>query len=158
MITVVGIGADGWPSLGAQAREAVLGADLLVAGERQLELVAEHAAGERRPWPADLTTLVDELAALEDEGRTIVALASGDPLLHGVGVTIVRRLGDERVRVIPNVSSFSLACARLRWALAEVELVSATGRVAEVLAPALVPGRRIVVLGFGPSTASARAG
>jgi precorrin-6Y C5,15-methyltransferase (decarboxylating) len=154
MITVVGIGADGWASLGARAREAVLDADLLVGGERQLELVAGRTRAERRPWPADLRTLVDELPALDGDGRTIVVLAAGDPLLHGVGATIVRRLGAERVRVIPTVSSFSLACAHLRWPLAEVELVSATGRVAEVVAPALVPGRRIVVLGFGPRTAA----
>ena len=154
MITVVGIGADGWASLGAQAREAVLDADVLVGGERQLELVAGETRAERRPWPPDLRTLVDELPGLEDAGRTIVVLAAGDPLLHGVGVTILRRVGAERVRVIPSVSSFSLACAWLGWPLADVELVSATGRVAEVVAPALVPGRRIVVLGFGPRTAA----
>ena len=153
MITVVGIGADGWPSLTAEAREAVLAADLLVGGERQLALVAAETSAERRPWPEDLRTLVDELPALED-GRAIVVLAAGDPLLHGVGVTILRRLGDERVRIIPNVSSFSLACARLRWSQGAVALVSATGRVAEVVAPELQPGRRIVVLGFGPRTAA----
>ena len=96
MITVVGVGAEGWESLSPEARAAVLAADLLVGGERQLGLVAGRTRAERRSWPPDLTTLVDELPALEDEGRTIVVLASGDPLLHGVGVTIVRRLGDER--------------------------------------------------------------
>ena len=154
MIAVVGIGADGWPSLGEQAREAVLAADLLVGGDRQLALVPGDVRGERRPWPKQLTTLVDELPALADEYREIVVLASGDPLLHGAGVTIVRRLGEDRVRVIPNVSSFSLACARLRWPQPGVELVSATGAVAEVVAPALQPGRRIVVLGFGARTAA----
>jgi len=153
VITVVGIGADGWASLGEEARAAVLGADLLAGGERQLALVPAEASGERRPWPERLTTLVDELPVLE-QGREIVVLASGDPLLHGVGVTILRRLGGERVRIIPAVSSFALACARLRWPQGDVELVSATGRVAEVVAPALQPGRRLVVLGFGPRSAA----
>lgn len=153
MITVVGIGADGWASLGEEARAAVLCADLLAGGERQLELVPAQARGERRAWPEQLTTLVDELGALESD-REIVVLASGDPLLHGVGATIVRRLGAERVRVLPAVSSFALACARLRWPQGDVELVSATGRVAEVVAPALQPGRRLVVLGFGQRSAA----
>lgn len=153
MITVIGIGADGWASLGEEARAAVLGADVLMGGDRQLDLVPAEASGERRPWPRQLTELVDELPALEP-GREIVVLASGDPLLHGVGVTILRRLGDERVRIIPGVSSFSLACARLRWPHADVELVSATGRIPEVVAPALQPGRRLVVLGFGAQTAA----
>lgn len=153
MITVVGIGADGWPGLAPEAREAVLAADLLVGGERQLALVGDRATAERRPWPDDLRTLVDELPALGD-GREIVVLAAGDPLLHGVGVTILRRLGGERVRILPGVSSVAIACARLRWPQSDAELVSATGRVAEVVAPALAAGRRIVVLGFGPRTAA----
>lgn len=154
MITVVGIGADGWASLTVQAREAVDGADLVIGGERQLALVPDDVGAQRRPWPEQLVTLVDELPVLDD-GRAIVVLASGDPLLHGVGVTILHRLGEERVRIIPNVSSFALACARLRWEEASVELISATGRVAEVIAPALQPGRRLIVLGFGSSSAAA---
>jgi precorrin-6B C5,15-methyltransferase / cobalt-precorrin-6B C5,C15-methyltransferase len=154
MITVIGIGADGWPGLGEEARAAVLAADLLLGGQRQLDLIPADARGERRPWPPQLTTLVDELPALEP-ARRVVVLASGDPLLHGVGVTILRRLGDDAdVRFIPAVSSFALACARLRWPQGDVELVSATGRVAEVVAPALQRGRRLVVLGFGPQTAA----
>ena len=155
MITVVGIGADGWPSLGADARAAVRAATLLLGGERQLGFLPEEVRGERRPWPAQLTTLVDELPVLEQSHAEIVVVASGDPLLHGVGVTILRRLGDDaRIRFIPAVSSFALACARLRWPQGDVELVSATARIPEVVARALQPGRRLVVLGFGPQTAA----
>jgi precorrin-6Y C5,15-methyltransferase (decarboxylating) len=153
VITVVGIGADGWASLSADARAAVAGADLLVGGERQLALLPEDVRVERRAWPKQLTTLVDELPILAG-GRSVVVLASGDPLLHGVGATILRRLGPDDVRVIPAVSSFALACARLRWPQGDVELVSATSHVPEVVAPALQPGRRLVVLGFGPRTAA----
>ncbi len=153
MIWVVGIGADGWPSLGAEARAAVLGADLLVGGDRQLALLPHDARARRRAWPAPLSALVDELPALDD-GRSIVVLASGDPLLHGVGTSILRTVGAERVHVIPAVSSFALACARLRWPLGDVELVSATTGVPEVVARALQPGRRIVVFGFGAATAA----
>ncbi|MBW3653084.1 MAG: precorrin-6y C5,15-methyltransferase (decarboxylating) subunit CbiE [Actinobacteria bacterium] len=153
-MTVVGIGAEGWASLSVEARSAVVAADLLVGGERQLDLVPDDAQGERRPWPKELVTLVDELPAIVAAGRSVAVLASGDPLLHGVGVTILRRLGDEGVRIIPAISSYALACARLRWPQADTELVSATSRIAEVVAPALQPGRRLVVLGFGPSTAA----
>lgn len=153
MIVVVGIGADGWPGLGPEARSALLAADLVVGGDRQLRLVGNHLGCELRPWPERLITLVDELTALA-EGRSVVVLASGDPLLHGVGVTILRRLAHACVRVIPTVSSFALACARLRWPQSEVELVSATGRIAEVVAPTLQPGRRIVVLGSGERSAA----
>ena len=141
MITIVGIGADGWAGLGEPAREAVLAAGLLVGGERQLALVPETGA-RRRAWPSPLTDLVDELVA-GAEGDVCV-LASGDPMLHGVGATFARRLDASRLRVIPHASAHALACARLGWPAGEVELVSAVAQPAEVIAPALAPGRRLV--------------
>lgn len=140
-VTVVGIGADGWAGLGEPARAAVLAADLLVGGQRHLALVPDTAA-ERRPWPSPLSDLVDELT--EMNGRAVCVLASGDPMLHGIGATLARSLGPDRLRVIPHASAHALACARLGWSAAEVELLSAVARPAEVIAPALQPGRRLV--------------
>jgi precorrin-6B C5,15-methyltransferase / cobalt-precorrin-6B C5,C15-methyltransferase len=151
MIVVVGIGADGWDGLGSRAREAVLAADLLVGAERHLALVPPNDT-ERRAWPSPLTDLVDELAKIE--GRRICVLASGDPMLHGVGATLVRRIGAERVRVHPHPSAHAIACARLGWPVADTELISAVGRPVEVLVPALQPGRRVVVFVSGPSGAA----
>ena len=73
-------------------------------------------------------------------------LASGDPLWFGIGRRLVARFGAEAVRVIPNVSSMQLACARLRWSLAEVDVVTIHGRPIERLARWLQPGRRLVIL------------
>ena len=73
-------------------------------------------------------------------------LASGDPMFHGIGATLVRLLGAGRVRVLPHPSSVSLAAARLGWPLADVEVLSlVTAPVAE-LHPLVNPGRRILVL------------
>ncbi|MEJ7655504.1 MAG: precorrin-6y C5,15-methyltransferase (decarboxylating) subunit CbiE [Thermoleophilaceae bacterium] len=154
-LTVVGLGADGWAGLGESARAAVLGADTIVGSERQLALVPETGA-VRRPWPSPLDPLVEELAAAPD-GSTCV-LASGDPMLHGIGATLARRLGPNRLAVHPHPSAFALACARLGWPAAEVELVSAVGRPADAIAVVLQPGRRIVayVAGADGATSVAR--
>lgn len=154
-LTVVGLGADGWAGLGESARVAVLGADTIVGSERQLALVPETGA-VRRPWPSPLDPLVEELAAAPD-GSTCV-LASGDPMLHGIGATLARRLGPNRLAVHPHPSAFALACARLGWPAAEVELVSAVGRPADAIAVVLQPGRRIVayVAGADGATSVAR--
>ncbi|MEA2189656.1 MAG: precorrin-6B C5,15-methyltransferase / cobalt-precorrin-6B C5,C15-methyltransferase [Solirubrobacteraceae bacterium] len=150
MITVVGIGADGWDGLDEPARTAVLGADLLVGGERQLALVPDGGA-ERRAWPKPLLGFVDELGGFDG---AVCVLASGDPMLHGIGATLVRRLGPQRLRVIPHISAHAFACARLGWPAADVELVSAVSRPAEVVAPVLAPGRRLVVYVSGPGGAA----
>ncbi|MGB3287214.1 SAM-dependent methyltransferase, partial [Mycolicibacter algericus] len=98
-VTVVGIGADGWDGLGEPARAAVAAADVVIGAPRQLDLLPPIDGQERQGWPsplrAGLPALLDGLT-----GRRVVALASGDPLLSGVGGTLIELLGASRVSVI----------------------------------------------------------
>lgn len=174
-LTVVGIGADGWDGLGGAGRAAVADARLLVGSERQLELVpvAATAPGARRlAWPSPLEPLLDELAA----GRhgDAVVLASGDPMLHGIGASLARRLADAanpvaaggadaakrgadgvELHVISHPSAFALACARMLWSEHETELVSTVAREPEQVARALQAGRRLIVYATGADGAAA---
>ena len=151
-LTVVGIGADGWTGLGDAARGALHGAATLVGSERQLDLLPAEVGGARRPWPSPMEPLVDELVAASRE--EVAVLASGDPMLHGIGATLVRRAGRDRVTVLPHPSAFALACARLGWPEADVELVSAVGRPPDVVVRALQPGRRFIVYVTGADGAA----
>jgi precorrin-6Y C5,15-methyltransferase (decarboxylating) len=153
MISVVGIGADGWAGLGEAAREALLAADTLVGSERQLALIPDGRA-RRRTWPAPIDPLLDELCAGGRTHGSVCVLASGDPMLYGIGATLAHRLDPAQLRVHPHPSAFALACARLGWPEAEVELVSAVGRPLAAVARLLQPGRRIVVYVAGAQGAS----
>jgi precorrin-6B C5,15-methyltransferase / cobalt-precorrin-6B C5,C15-methyltransferase len=154
-LTVVGIGADGWAGLGEPARAALRAARTVVGSARQLALLPDDLVAERRPWPSPLDPLVDELGDRPPPATCV--LASGDPMLHGIGATLARRLGAERLSVHPHPSAFALACARLGWPAAEVELVSAVAQPPEVLARSLQPGRRIVAYAAGRDGAAALA-
>lgn len=150
-LVIVGIGADGWAGLGEQARAALMAADVVVGSHRQLALLPPSAA-ERRPWPSPIGPLVDELAAAKN--GAICVLASGDPMLHGIGATLARRRGSDHMLVIPHPSAFALACARLGWPTEAVELVSAVARAPDVVARVLQPGRRVVVYTVGAGGAA----
>jgi precorrin-6Y C5,15-methyltransferase (decarboxylating) len=151
-ITVVGIGADGWSGLSETARAAVLSADEVIGSERQLAFLPEEVLAGRA-WPSPITPLLDELVTLE--AGTICVLASGDPMLHGIGATLARRIPNRRLSVISHLSAFALACARMGWPEAEVELVSAVARPADVVARVLQPGRRVVAYSTGADGAAA---
>ena len=153
-IVVVGIGADGWAGLGETARAAIRDADEVVGSARQLALLPADVSA-RRPWPSPMEALVEEI--VERPAATTCVLASGDPMLHGVGATLVRRAGAARVRVLPHPSAFAIACARLGWPAADVELVSAVARPPEVIVRELQPGRRIVAYATGRDGAAALA-
>lgn len=151
LITVVGIGADG--HLTPEARALVGGAEVLLGGERHLALVPAVPGQVRRPWPRPLAVLADVLR--EHAGRTVVALASGDPLVSGIGTTLIRMLGAEAVAVVPAVSSVSLARARMGWSAEESAVVTLVGRDTDALRRELAPGRRLLVLSSDESTPAA---
>jgi precorrin-6Y C5,15-methyltransferase (decarboxylating) len=71
--------------------------------------------------------LVPALRALladSADGADAHVVASGDPLLHGIGNTLIRMFGSDRVAVLPHVSSVTLACARVGWAVQDTEIIS----------------------------------
>ncbi|MGA5133670.1 precorrin-6y C5,15-methyltransferase (decarboxylating) subunit CbiE [Streptomyces olivoreticuli] len=157
-VTVVGIGADGWPGLAPASREVLCRADVLIGGPRQLELLPEECAGERVPWPSPLRPAVPGLLA-EHAGRRVCVLASGDPMFFGIGRTLVDVLGDTaRLRVLPHPSSVSYACARLGWPLDDTEVLSLVGRPLAAVSAALHHGRRLLLLSSGADTPAEVAG
>lgn len=150
-ITVVGIGADGWTGLGEGARKVVESASVLLGGRRHLSLVPPVPGQERVPWPSPLREGLPALLRQYD-GARIVALASGDPLVSGIGGTLVDLLGAERVEVVPAVSSVSLACARMGWPAESAPVLSLVGREPPLLLRELAPGRRLLVLASDETT------
>ncbi|GAA1204877.1 precorrin-6y C5,15-methyltransferase (decarboxylating) subunit CbiE [Prauserella alba] len=149
-ITVVGIGADGWQALPPASRAELETCDVLLGGPRQLDLVPDGPY-EKRPWPSPLLPALDDVIG-ELADRRVGVLASGDPLLSGIGGTLIRRLGADAVRIVPAVSSVTLARARLGWTAEETDVVSAVGRDAHRVLRTLAPGRRVLVLSSGADT------
>jgi precorrin-6Y C5,15-methyltransferase (decarboxylating) len=122
VIVVVGIGADGLAGLSPAARAELARAVVVYGSRRQLALLDDSVAASRLQWPSPLIPAVRTL--LDDAKGDVHVLASGDPLLHGIGGMLVRLFGAERVRVLPHVSSVTLACARLRWTVQDTEVIS----------------------------------
>ncbi|BDH57533.1 precorrin-6y C5,15-methyltransferase (decarboxylating) subunit CbiE [Tsukamurella sp. PLM1] len=149
-VTVVGIGADGWPGLTDRARRALMDdATVILGARRQLDYLPKGIAENAREWPSPLLPAIDALA----DG--VHVLASGDPMFYGVGATIARRRPDLDMKVIPHLSSFSLACARLRWPAEEVTVVSAVARDPAPFVQAVRAGRRVIVLSESGTTPTA---
>jgi precorrin-6B C5,15-methyltransferase / cobalt-precorrin-6B C5,C15-methyltransferase len=145
IVTVAGIGADGWPGLSPLARDAIGQAEVIIGGARHLALLPAAVSGQRVPLPSPLLPVLAELIAAHADAALVV-LASGDPMFYGIGTTLARLLGPQRLRVLPHPSSVSLAAARLGWPLDDVDVVSLVGRPRELLHPLLQPGRRVLAL------------
>ena len=105
-LAVVGIGDDGMAGLAPAGRALVETAEVLVGGARHLEMAPDTAA-ERLFWERPIERTI---AAIERRrGRRVTVLASGDPMWHGIGVTLARRFPREEMTILPQASAFSLS-------------------------------------------------
>jgi precorrin-6Y C5,15-methyltransferase (decarboxylating) len=138
-LTVVGIGEDGFAGLGRPARRALLDATVVFGGERHLAMLPARLAARREAWPRPF----DIAPVLAQRDKPVCVLASGDPMLFGVGATLARHLPADELRVLPAPSSLSLAAARLGWPLQEVTAVSLVGRPLASLNVHLYAGARL---------------
>lgn len=153
-LTVVGIGEDGFKGLGRNARHALLGATRIVGAQRQLDLLPSCIRGERQLWPSPFSLA----PVLGLRGTAVCVLASGDPMLFGVGASLARQLPPEEIQVLPFPSSYSLAAARLGWPLQDVVTLSVVARPISALNAQLSSGVRLLVLSNDGSSPAAIAG
>src|SRR5260370_8396414 len=113
-LSIVGIGEDGYDGLNSEAKRAIASAELLYGGARHLALVSTAGSSATCiPWPSPMAPAVQQILTEYRGKKRVTVLASGDPMLHGVGVPLTRDLVATAFRVIPQVSAFSLPCPRL---------------------------------------------
>lgn len=142
-LTIIGIGEDGADGLSSAARAALDHARIVTGAPRQLALLpplkAEHLA-----WPVPFDDGVAPLLARR--GEPVVLLASGDPFWFGAGASITRHLAPGEWVAHPAPSTFSIAAARLGWALQHVACHGLHAAPMARLRQDLAPGERAILL------------
>ncbi|MDF1720475.1 MAG: precorrin-6y C5,15-methyltransferase (decarboxylating) subunit CbiE [Minwuia sp.] len=153
-LNVIGVGESGDAGLTDAARSLIRDAAVVFGGARHLDrlhpLLTEK---ETVAWPSPFSAGLDRLETFQ--GRPTVILASGDPLWFGVGNALLKRVSRAEVAFLPAPSSFSLAAARMGWALQETACISLHGRPVAGLALHLAPGAQVLCLTSDAGTVAA---
>jgi len=125
MLTVVGIGPGATEYLTLQAHAAINEAQILVGGARQLALFADIGAATRL-LDSDLDGLISWLRERLD--KRVVVLASGDPLVYGIGKRLAANFPPEQLRIMPGISSIQYLCAKAAVDMNDLWITSSHGR------------------------------
>ncbi len=151
MIDVIGLGLGHAP-LDPASRELIRAADLFGGGRRRLD-----ALGIAPPRRLTLVSVDAFAAALRDRAdRAVCVVADGDPLLFGIGATLLRFFDRRELRFHPHVSALQTAAARFGLPWQDCAIISLHGRdnLAALFA-ALTHGRLVAVYtdaAHGPDT------
>jgi precorrin-6Y C5,15-methyltransferase (decarboxylating) len=149
-LALIGIGEDGLAGLSDAAKALLHGAELVVGGKRHLMLARDAVRGKPLAWPSPIGDAFPEIVA--HRGRPVAVLASGDPFFYGIGKQLAEIIPADEMLCLPQPSAFSLAAARLGWALQDTALVTLHGRPLEAIVRHLQPGARILALSWDGDT------
>lgn len=142
-LTIIGLGEDGPDGLPPASRDALARARTVAGARRHLALLPDLAA-ERLEWPVPFADGIARLLA--HRGRDVVMLASGCPFWFGAGTSVTRHLDAGEWVALPAPSSFSLAAARLGWALEATLCLGLHAAPMTRLRPHLAQGAQLLVL------------
>jgi precorrin-6B C5,15-methyltransferase / cobalt-precorrin-6B C5,C15-methyltransferase len=142
-LTIVGMGEDGWEGLSNRARLAIKSTDVIVGAKRLLAHLPKTKA-EIHEWPQPFSAVVEQIKLLT--GRNTVILATGDPMNFGVARKLLEFIPFEEMNIIPQVSAFSLAAARMGWSLPDCDCITIHGRPAANVETFIQPGARLIIL------------
>jgi len=151
-LSIVGIGEDGLAGLNDSARSLIAGAEILVGGDRHLAMLPDLPDDQRSRlvWTSPIEATIAQI--LNNRGKSVCVLASGDPMWFGIGTTLSQRIHQAEMLIIPAPSTFSLICARLGWAMTEVETLSLCGRPPALLQAYIYPNAKLLILSSGTAT------
>lgn len=125
MISVIGMG-PGDARLRTQAAQALIAqADILVGWARLLADFPDFQ-GEKYVLNADIDGLIDWLQSKTEQN--IVVLASGDPLLFGIGKRITERLPKQSCQIISGISSIQYLFSRVQLDMNDLYITSSHGK------------------------------
>ena len=133
-IKVIAVGM-GPQDLGQAARQEIARAQVIAGGQRLLDMFPDFP-GKRLPFEAGLSAFVDQISAMAEEYRVAV-LVSGDSGFFSLAGTLANRLGSQRVRLFPNVSSIQAAFSRIQHPWQDAALISLHARGLGHLWPAV---------------------
>lgn len=142
MIHIIGIGEDGLDGVSPVARSLIQSAEILVGGVRHLEMVDSSA--RKISWGVGLTHGIEELKANVD--KQVVVLATGEPLWFGIATTLLKHIARDHIHVHPTSGAFSLAAARMGWAIPDCVCMTIHGRALESLNRYIAPNVKILIL------------
>lgn len=128
--TLIGILDDGWAGLSDTARARLAGADLVIGAARTLELVAAQLPVRvtRQDMDGALGEVPGWIAAARTADQSVVVLATGDPLCHGIASWLAGKLGAIEIEIMPSVSTLQLACARFKRPWNDLKIASCHSR------------------------------
>ncbi|MGD9160042.1 MAG: precorrin-6y C5,15-methyltransferase (decarboxylating) subunit CbiE, partial [Desulfobacteraceae bacterium] len=110
-IKIIGLDAS-TREISAEKRSLIYSSDVLAGGKRHLDLFVDFKS-TKIPITHDIPGLINDIKQHLEKGLTISVLASGDPLLFGIGNRLIKEFGIDSIEIYPGISAVQTALSKL---------------------------------------------
>ena len=127
MIYVIGLGPGKMSYLTEEGKRLIDTAEVLIGGKRNLENFPDFK-GETLELGNNLAEITAYLKAYHTK-KQICIIASGDPLIYGIGKYILSQFAKEEVVIVPGISAIQYFFSRIPLDMNDVYITSSHGKV-----------------------------
>ncbi|CEK31189.1 cobalt-precorrin-6Y C(5)-methyltransferase [[Clostridium] sordellii] len=126
MINIIGLGPGNIGYCTNIGKELIYKSDVIIGGKRNLESIKEFR-GEKIELNTNLKYIVEYLK--NNKHKNISIIASGDPLIYGIGKFISNNIEKENLNIVSGISSMQYIFSKIGVDMNDLYITSSHGKV-----------------------------
>ena len=125
MINVIGLGPGNTDYITKLGEKLIQNSDVVIGGKRNLESIVDFE-GEKIEISSNLKEIVEYIN--NNKHKQISVIASGDPLIYGIGRYLSKNIDKEDLNIVSGISSLQYIFSRIFVDMNDVYITSSHGK------------------------------
>ena len=125
MINVIGLGPGNTDYITKLGEKLIQNSDVVIGGKRNLESIVDFE-GEKIEISSNLKEIVEYI--INNKHKQISVIASGDPLIYGIGRYLSKNIDKEDLNIVSGISSLQYIFSKVHIDMNDLYITSSHGK------------------------------
>ena len=125
MINVIGLGPGNTDYITKLGEKLIQNSDVVIGGKRNLESIIDFE-GEKIEISSNLKEIVEYIN--NNKHKQITVIASGDPLIYGIGRYLSKNIDKEDLNIVSGISSLQYIFSKVHIDMNDLYITSSHGK------------------------------
>lgn len=126
MINIIGLGPGNLDYITKKGEDLISTSDVLIGGKRNLESI-KNFEGEKIVLDSNLREIIEYIN--NNKEKQISIIASGDPLIYGIGRYLSKNIDNKMLNMVSGISSLQYIFSKIYVDMNDVYITSSHGKV-----------------------------
>lgn len=126
MINVIGLGPGNTDYITKLGEKLIETSDVVIGGKRNLESIKDFN-GEKIELASNLKEIVEYIN--NNKHKQISVIASGDPLMYGIGRYLSKNIEKEDLNIVSGISSLQYVFSKVHIDMNDLYITSSHGKI-----------------------------